>query len=101
MPIFEIMQQSWYKRRRPDTNPPNVISFEVSNFKLINNHYCDVWVKFDDGTVHNLTARVSLNCTYHVNGTQSNERWTVHGLGENGISILLKVIQNDVVDSTK
>lgn len=89
---FEVMPMSWVKRRPLTDVPPSVTSVEVIGFKQINNHCCTLIAAYDDGTVCELSARVSYSCTYGTDGTHHNERWTVSGINSTGQSALVKML---------
>ena len=90
---FEVMPQSWYKRRELTDVPQSVTHVEVKEFKKIDNHKCIVAVSFDDVDEVMLTGWVSRSCSYHTDGTVSNERWTVQGINEQGVSVLVKLVE--------
>lgn len=81
---FSIREMDWYKRRAP-TRQPKPTSVECNDFQLIENHYCNLHVTYDDGNLHHLTGRVSRN---DITG-----KWTCHGTDPHGRSVLLDCIE--------
>jgi len=80
---FELMPQSWFKRRLPQ-DEPKVVSFTVTGFEKCSSTYCDVEVELSNGEIHQLSARI-----YQLD----NGDWKVHGLNPHGLSVLLKLIE--------
>ena len=99
MYIFELMPQSWYKRRGPDNHPRKVIKFEVLGFKKQDKHRCQIEVRFDDGEQLNLAARVYVNQTHTIEDDGSlscvDNSWGVQGTNENGVSIVLRLVEEN------
>lgn len=69
-----MIERNWYKRRYlvPD---PEVTSFEVKGYQQIENHFCKVYFKYDDGTGSTMTGRViqnkikghwTIDCMHHA-----------------------------------
>ena len=84
---------SWHMRRTPTYVPPSVVEYEVLDFEKVDQHRCSMFVKLSDGSDYLLTARVSRACTYGVDGTETNIRWTVQGTDPHGMNVLLRVLQ--------
>lgn len=68
---FEIIAKSWAKRRR-FTPLPKPVHVQIPDFRLKENSYCNMIVKYDDGTGRELFSRVIRN---HITG-----QWTVDGM---------------------
>ncbi len=90
---FEIQPLSWFKRRWPTEIEPKVTEFEVTEFEKIDNSYCKLFVKLDNGETFNVDARVSLSKTYVIGKPPIENGWTVQGLNPYGLNVLLKLIE--------
>jgi hypothetical protein len=81
---FELMPQDWYKRREK-TPEASVIKIDVIGFRKIENSNCIMHVKYDNDEHVTLGAIVQHN--------PGANRWTVHGLNEQGISVLARLVE--------
>ena len=90
---FRVQPLSWYKRRVPTEIVPKVVDFDISGFEKIDNSYCDVYVKFDNGDNFNLEGRITSSITYTVGGDQVIHGWSVQALGPNGLSVLFRLVE--------
>lgn len=77
---FEIVPQSWFKRR-PPTQEDAVESVVVENFVKAENVYCTVVITMNSGTVHYTDARIY---TMH-------EKWRLQALTTTGVSVILEL----------
>lgn len=68
---FEIIHKDWTKRRKP-TAQAKPLSVSIPNFKLLEQHFCNMEVEYDDGTITTYYSRVLKN---HITG-----QWTVDGM---------------------
>lgn len=96
MEKFEILPQSWYKRRKPTDTPPQITAFEVIDFVKQDNHRCQISVSYDNGETLLLAARVYVNRTHEIqsDGTliSKDNSWGVQGTNEHGTSVVLRLI---------
>jgi len=91
---FELMPTDWYKRRPPVTNPVEVVNVTVNGFEKCDNKYCAMIVDLSNNTTVKLDARISVSEVYTlVSGklTVEQSRWTVHGINNEGLSVLVKL----------
>ena len=88
---FSIISQSWFKRRDPTPEYKHIVDYSILGFELIDNHSCTIDVKFNDGTTSTLNARVSLSCTFNLDGTTDNDKWSIQGLDQYGTNLLIRV----------
>lgn len=68
---FELIPKNWAKRRRVKPEPQPV-SVEIADFKLIEQHFCNMVVHYDDGSQQTYYSRVLRNA---ITG-----QWTVDGM---------------------
>ena len=90
---FEVMPQSWHKRRQLTVVPPTVTSVEVIGYQQIQHHLCEIEATFDDGNKVTLQSKVNYSYINGANGQRFHERWTIQGLNSDGISVLLQVVE--------
>lgn len=90
---FILMPQSWFKRRTPQNIQHTIVDYTVHDFVFKDNAYCTIDVLFSDGNQYTLDARISESIIYTIgHGKEGSGHWTVHGLNQHGISVLLKVV---------
>ncbi len=77
---FEIVPQSWFKRRLP-TREDTVGTVVVENFAKVENLYCNVVITMQSGTVYYTEGRV-----YKL-----LEKWRLQALTTTGISVILQL----------
>ena len=65
------MEKSWFKRRTPRPEPKPV-KVEIPDYKQIKNHFCNMYVTYDDGSTKRLLSRVVQN---HI-----KKHWIVDGM---------------------
>ena len=70
--IFEIIEKDWFKRREPNKIKRKVLEVRIPDYKQEQNHFCDMFVTYDDGTEAKYIARVIYN--------KINDYWTVDGM---------------------
>lgn len=80
MHSFEIVPQSWFKRRCP-TQEDTVGSVVVKDFVKVENTYCDVVITMNSGAVYNTDARIYT----------MQEKWRLQALTTTGISVILEL----------
>jgi hypothetical protein len=68
---FEIIRKSWAKRRKSAIEPL-AVSVTIPDFKLEEQHFCNMLVSYDDGSQQTFFARVLRN---HI-----TNQWTVDGM---------------------
>jgi len=68
---FEIIEKSWFKRRTPRPEP-KAVSVDIPDYKQEKNHFCKMYVTYDDGSSKTLLARVVQN---HI-----KKHWIVDGM---------------------
>ena len=90
---FEIMPQSWFKRRTPREIPPTLLNVEISGFEKTDNMYCEMYAEFDNGEKYHLKGRISSNVLYTVGKPPVIKHWTVQGINNTGVSVLVKLIE--------
>lgn len=94
---FEILPQSWSKRRKITETIREVIDFEVIDFVKESNHRCQLSVKFDDGETILLDARVYVNRTHRIEDdgsvTDVETGWGVQGTNPHGVSVVLRLVE--------
>lgn len=78
---FEIIPKDWAKRRKPSLQP-KVIQVNIPDFLCKEQHFCNMEVRFDDGSEKKFFSRVIKN---HITG-----QWTVDGM-----HVAVKVIELD------
>lgn len=93
---FEILEQSWFKRRVPTENKTEITAYEVHDFEKVNGHICSMTATVD-GEEHDLRARVYCNERYttHEDGTMTTEvtSWGIQGTNPFGVNVVLRVIE--------
>ena len=67
---MEIIEKSWFKRRRP-TPEPKPVDIRLDEFEQVHNHLCMMYVKFDNGAEAEFVARVIYN--------DMQDEWIVDG----------------------
>jgi len=82
---FEVMPIDWYKRRDPDKNKPEIKNVEVIGFEKKDGGHCEMVVEYTDGDTLNLNAYISVN--------DGNQRWTVNGMNQHGVSVLVRLVE--------
>lgn len=68
---FELIPKCWSKRRKP-TPEPLAISVDIADFKLEEQHFCHMQVKYADGQQQTYYSRVLRNAI--------TQQWTVDGM---------------------
>jgi hypothetical protein len=58
--LMEIIEKSWFKRRKP-TQEPRPVDIRLDEFEQVHNHLCMMYVKFDNGAEAEFVARVIYN----------------------------------------
>lgn len=69
---FTIRNTSWVKRRAIPVPERIAISATVPDFKKEHNHFCDMYVTYDDGIEKKFKSRVLQN--------KITEKWIVDGM---------------------
>lgn len=69
-----MQERDWYKRRAPNSTILKAVSCTVPDFKKEHNHFCDMFVQYDDGTEKRLFSRVIYN--------KLTDKWTIDGMHE-------------------
>jgi len=71
---FELIERNWYKRRYPIPDP-DVVSFQVIDYKQEENYFCKVIFVYDNNTVKTMIGRViqnkikghwTIDCMHHA-----------------------------------
>lgn len=75
---FEIQHLNWHKRRAPTTEPQPT-SIRCDNFKKEENHFCEVYVQYDDGVERKLLGRVIHN--------QIKGHWAINAIANGGFNV--------------
>ena len=91
---FEVLPQSWSKRRALDKTIREVCDYTVHGFKKIDGHRCHIDAQFDNGDHEHLLARVYANKTHQlVDGVLSEviTSWGLQGTNPNGVSLVLRL----------
>ena len=98
MYTFEVLPQSWSKRRSMDKPSRQLLSFEVIDFEQVDSHRCTMKVSFDDGENLSLDARVYVNKTHTIqdDGTIASKAtsWGVQAISPNGHNIVLRLVES-------
>lgn len=89
---FEYMKESWFKRRIPTEVIPEVIEYDVSNFKKVVGSKCKMTVVFDTGVIEEFDGMVHVQKTYIIGGEEIIHFWYVNGVTSSGRGISLKLI---------
>lgn len=67
---MEILEKSWYKRRRPEKQS-KPIDVKLENFIKEHNSFCKMIVTYEDGSTNAYIARVlhnEINGNWYVDG---------------------------------
>ncbi len=91
---FEVLPQSWSKRRPLDTASKHVVNYVVQDFEKMDGHRCSITVYFEDNATEQLMARVYANKTYElVEGilTEKITSWGLQGTNSSGFSFVLRL----------
>lgn len=99
MYTFEVLPQSWSKRRAMDKPSRELVSFKLINFEKVDSHRCLMEVKFDDEEVVELDARVYVNRTHVIQDDGSlvavDNSWGVQAISPSGHNIVLRLVENE------
>lgn len=76
---------TWFKRRHPTRAVATAIDVNVTGFKKIHNHECEMVAKYDDGNEYELGARAHHNTI--------KDTWSVQGLDAKGHSVVIDIIE--------
>lgn len=82
---FNIRHMDWFKRRSP-VKQIQPVKVDITGLQLVDNHYCDMDVLYDDGNTYRLNGRVMQN--------DITKKWTVHGLNPHGLSVLVDIVED-------
>lgn len=97
MYTFEVLPQSWSKRRKMDQPSRQLVEFEVVGFEKVDKHRCAMQLKYDDGEQITLTARVYVNQTHHIQDDGSlvtiDTSWGVQALSPTGHNVVLRLVE--------
>ena len=91
---FEVLPQSWSKRRALDAPSRVIIDYSVQDFMQADGHRCSIDVTFDNGDREQLSARVYANMTHQIVDDELCEvitSWGVQGTNANGVSLVLRL----------
>ena len=69
---FKIIPANWFKRRTPRPEPKPVKVTKIDNFKFEKNHFCQMYIEYDNGEVRDFLSRVIHN--------EMNKKWLVDGM---------------------
>ena len=95
MAEFEILAQSWFKRRHMDIPSKHLLEFEVLDFIKQDKHRCQMFVAYDNGDKLTLDARVYVNTVHEILDDGSiktvETSWGVQALSPLGDNIVLRL----------
>lgn len=78
---YEVINKSWSKRRKLDT--PKIIShIEFSDFQKQHNHFCRMYLHYQDGSEESLLSRVVFN--------EVKQYWIVDGM-----QVAVRIIEDE------
>ncbi len=94
---FEVLPQSWSKRRAMDKPSTKLVKFEVKGYESKDGHQCLMYVEFDNGDSFELTARVYVNKTHIIQSDGSIEAvdnsWGVQAISPTGLNVVLRLVK--------
>ncbi|WP_284245997.1 hypothetical protein [Thalassotalea insulae] len=77
---FKIIEKDWYKRRQLTGKELSPVSVSIPDYQAVHNHFCNMFVRYNDGSEKSLLARVIYN--------KLTAQWTVDGM-----EVAVKVIE--------
>ena len=94
---FEILPQSWSKRRKITEEGRKVTDYRVLGFIKEHDHRCQLEVQFECGDIVMLDARVYVNKTHTIEEDGSltcvETSWGIQGTNAQGVSVVLRLLQ--------